>query len=196
MLFYLCTHSFASWQVQFLRVEQEAMETSSQQDLERKMAGLKNEVQVQIMLLYAIMCFVDYITVHPFIHVFLCTLGYSAWSIQCYVWRSSKMSLILNTRLTRWKVMGFQISGYICMLWWSSLMIHIIRELVIWVIKRRESQLPVSFCFGPSYLETVIPPRKWWSSCGWRGREARKNQTLSVTYQQTEWLSKGIVLLY
>ncbi|TKS71617.1 Signal transducer and activator of transcription 1-alpha/beta [Collichthys lucidus] len=32
-------------QVQFLRVEQEAMETSSQQDLERKMAGLKNEVQ-------------------------------------------------------------------------------------------------------------------------------------------------------
>lgn len=32
-------------QVQFLHVEQEAMETSSQQDLERKMAGLKNEVQ-------------------------------------------------------------------------------------------------------------------------------------------------------
>ncbi|XP_041818389.1 signal transducer and activator of transcription 2 [Chelmon rostratus] len=32
-------------QVQFLRVEQEAMETSSQQDFERKMAGLRNEVQ-------------------------------------------------------------------------------------------------------------------------------------------------------
>uniref|UniRef100_A0A3B4WFW5 Signal transducer and activator of transcription n=1 Tax=Seriola lalandi dorsalis TaxID=1841481 RepID=A0A3B4WFW5_SERLL len=32
-------------QVQFLQVEQEAMETSSQQDLERKMAGLRNEVQ-------------------------------------------------------------------------------------------------------------------------------------------------------
>nr|WFS86393.1 STAT2 [Lateolabrax japonicus] len=32
-------------QVQFLRVEQEAMETSSQQDLDRKMAGLRNEVQ-------------------------------------------------------------------------------------------------------------------------------------------------------
>lgn len=32
-------------QVQFLHVEQEAMETSSQQDLERKMAGLRNEVQ-------------------------------------------------------------------------------------------------------------------------------------------------------
>ncbi|KAG8007873.1 Signal transducer and activator of transcription 1-alpha/beta [Nibea albiflora] len=32
-------------QVQFLHVEQEAMEISSQQDLERKMAGLKNEVQ-------------------------------------------------------------------------------------------------------------------------------------------------------
>ncbi|KAI3370150.1 hypothetical protein L3Q82_024948 [Scortum barcoo] len=32
-------------QVQLLRVEQEAMETSSQQDLERKMAGLRNEVQ-------------------------------------------------------------------------------------------------------------------------------------------------------
>ncbi|XP_042359747.1 signal transducer and activator of transcription 2 isoform X2 [Plectropomus leopardus] len=32
-------------QVQFLHVEQEVMETSSQQDLERKMAGLRNEVQ-------------------------------------------------------------------------------------------------------------------------------------------------------
>uniref|UniRef100_A0A8C4DJ59 Signal transducer and activator of transcription n=1 Tax=Dicentrarchus labrax TaxID=13489 RepID=A0A8C4DJ59_DICLA len=32
-------------QVRFLCVEQEAMETSSQQDLERKMAGLRNEVQ-------------------------------------------------------------------------------------------------------------------------------------------------------
>nr|ANN87793.1 signal transducer and activator of transcription 2 [Oplegnathus fasciatus] len=32
-------------QVQLLRVEPEAMETSSQQDLERKMAGLRNEVQ-------------------------------------------------------------------------------------------------------------------------------------------------------
>ncbi|XP_070693608.1 signal transducer and activator of transcription 2 [Pempheris klunzingeri] len=32
-------------QVQFLRVEQEPMETSSQQDLERKMSGLRNEVQ-------------------------------------------------------------------------------------------------------------------------------------------------------
>ncbi|XP_054473695.1 signal transducer and activator of transcription 2 [Anoplopoma fimbria] len=32
-------------QVQFLHVAQEAMETSSQQDLERKMAGLRNEVQ-------------------------------------------------------------------------------------------------------------------------------------------------------
>uniref|UniRef100_A0A4W6EJE4 Signal transducer and activator of transcription n=1 Tax=Lates calcarifer TaxID=8187 RepID=A0A4W6EJE4_LATCA len=37
-------------QVQSLHVEQEAMETSSQQDLERKMAGLRNEVQVQIIL--------------------------------------------------------------------------------------------------------------------------------------------------
>lgn len=32
-------------QVKFLHVEREAMETSSQQDLERKMAGLRNEVQ-------------------------------------------------------------------------------------------------------------------------------------------------------
>ncbi|XP_067359542.1 signal transducer and activator of transcription 2 isoform X2 [Channa argus] len=32
-------------QVQFLQVEQEAMEMSSQQELERKMAGLRNEVQ-------------------------------------------------------------------------------------------------------------------------------------------------------
>ncbi|KAM7422446.1 hypothetical protein PAMA_010478 [Pampus argenteus] len=32
-------------QVQFLQVEQEAMEMSGQQDLERKMAGLRNEVQ-------------------------------------------------------------------------------------------------------------------------------------------------------
>uniref|UniRef100_A0AAQ5XFG9 Signal transducer and activator of transcription n=1 Tax=Amphiprion ocellaris TaxID=80972 RepID=A0AAQ5XFG9_AMPOC len=32
-------------QVQLLRVDQEAMETNSQQDLERKMAGLRNEVQ-------------------------------------------------------------------------------------------------------------------------------------------------------
>uniref|UniRef100_A0A673CW17 Signal transducer and activator of transcription n=1 Tax=Sphaeramia orbicularis TaxID=375764 RepID=A0A673CW17_9TELE len=35
-------------QVQLLRVEQEAMETTSQQDLERRMAGLRNEVQVDI----------------------------------------------------------------------------------------------------------------------------------------------------
>ncbi|KAM7007041.1 signal transducer and activator of transcription 2 isoform 2-T2 [Tautogolabrus adspersus] len=32
-------------QVQFLHVEQESMETSSQQDLERKMAGLRNDMQ-------------------------------------------------------------------------------------------------------------------------------------------------------
>ncbi|XP_053171185.1 signal transducer and activator of transcription 2 [Scomber japonicus] len=32
-------------QVQFLHVEEEAMETTSQQDLERKMAGLRNDVQ-------------------------------------------------------------------------------------------------------------------------------------------------------
>uniref|UniRef100_A0A673CZL9 Signal transducer and activator of transcription n=1 Tax=Sphaeramia orbicularis TaxID=375764 RepID=A0A673CZL9_9TELE len=38
------THFFLS-QVQLLRVEQEAMETTSQQDLERRMAGLRNEVQ-------------------------------------------------------------------------------------------------------------------------------------------------------
>ncbi|XP_061583571.1 signal transducer and activator of transcription 2 isoform X2 [Cololabis saira] len=40
-------------QVQFLQVEQEAMETSCQQDLERKMAGLKNDVQC---LEHAIIC--------------------------------------------------------------------------------------------------------------------------------------------
>lgn len=61
--FYLCSCSscsFALSQVQYLHIEPEAMEISSQQDLERKMAGLRNEVQVQIMLLYAIMlCFVD-----------------------------------------------------------------------------------------------------------------------------------------
>uniref|UniRef100_A0A665VWL2 Signal transducer and activator of transcription n=1 Tax=Echeneis naucrates TaxID=173247 RepID=A0A665VWL2_ECHNA len=34
--------------VQYLQVEQEAMEISSQQDLERKMAGLRNEVQVTL----------------------------------------------------------------------------------------------------------------------------------------------------
>uniref|UniRef100_A0A7N9AQV0 Signal transducer and activator of transcription n=1 Tax=Mastacembelus armatus TaxID=205130 RepID=A0A7N9AQV0_9TELE len=40
-------------QVQFLRVEQETMEISSQQDLERRMAGLKNEVQC---MEHAIIC--------------------------------------------------------------------------------------------------------------------------------------------
>ncbi|XP_017271454.1 signal transducer and activator of transcription 2 [Kryptolebias marmoratus] len=40
-------------QVQLLHVEQEAMETSYQQDLERKMAGLKNDVQC---LEHAIIC--------------------------------------------------------------------------------------------------------------------------------------------
>lgn len=46
-------------QVECLHVAPEAMEMTSQQDLERKMAGLRNEVQVQIMLLYAIvLCFV------------------------------------------------------------------------------------------------------------------------------------------
>uniref|UniRef100_A0A669BST9 Signal transducer and activator of transcription n=1 Tax=Oreochromis niloticus TaxID=8128 RepID=A0A669BST9_ORENI len=45
--------------VQLLQVEPEAMETSSQQDLERKLAGLRNEVQVKIMLL----CVIIYIII-------------------------------------------------------------------------------------------------------------------------------------
>lgn len=36
------------------------MEIRSQQDLERKMAGLRNEVQVQLMFLYAVkVCLLD-----------------------------------------------------------------------------------------------------------------------------------------
>lgn len=54
------------------------MEISSQQDLERKIAGLRNEVQVQIMLLYAIvLCYVDDIQYSSFI-LLLCIFG-----IQC-----------------------------------------------------------------------------------------------------------------
>uniref|UniRef100_A0A8C4DM05 Signal transducer and activator of transcription n=1 Tax=Dicentrarchus labrax TaxID=13489 RepID=A0A8C4DM05_DICLA len=53
--------ALASTILWFLEKEKEilqTMETSSQQDLERKMAGLRNEVQVQILLLYVIMlCF-------------------------------------------------------------------------------------------------------------------------------------------
>lgn len=38
------------------------MEISSQQDLERKIAGLRNEVQVQLILLYAVkVCLLDYL---------------------------------------------------------------------------------------------------------------------------------------
>lgn len=39
------------YQVHVLQIEQEAMEISSQQDLERKLIGLQNEVQVQIYFL-------------------------------------------------------------------------------------------------------------------------------------------------
>lgn len=56
-----------------MNVNQEAMETSSQQDLERKMAGLKNEVQVQIMLLFVIMLNFVYTRNELFTFFFLCT---------------------------------------------------------------------------------------------------------------------------
>lgn len=45
-LYCLCSSS----QVQSLQIEPEAMEISGQQDLERKMAGFRNDVQVQIVL--------------------------------------------------------------------------------------------------------------------------------------------------
>lgn len=40
-------------QVHVLQIEQEAVEISSQQDLERKLLGLQNEVQVLIHFLYS-----------------------------------------------------------------------------------------------------------------------------------------------
>lgn len=43
-----------------MNVAQEAMEISSQQDLERKMSGLRNDMQVWIIFHHAIMlCFED-----------------------------------------------------------------------------------------------------------------------------------------
>lgn len=49
------SYGFYLSQVQYLHVEQEAMETSTQQDLERKLAGLRNEVQVQIIYYCCVM---------------------------------------------------------------------------------------------------------------------------------------------
>lgn len=46
-LYCLCSSS----QVRALQIEPEAMEISGQQDLERKMAGFRNDVQVQIVLI-------------------------------------------------------------------------------------------------------------------------------------------------
>lgn len=54
----------------------------------------------------------------PFL-VTLCfpVLGCSAWNMQSYAWKSSKMSLILNTKPTCWKVSALKISeGFSCLL--------------------------------------------------------------------------------
>lgn len=99
------------------------METSSQRDLERRITGLRNEVQVQIMFHdTAVLVFFQQqiITVHLSLFATV-LLGCSAWNIRCYTWRSSKMSLILNSKPTRWKVGRLNASGYICMLFYFSL---------------------------------------------------------------------------
>lgn len=67
-----------SSQVQCLQIEHEAMEISSHQDLKRKMAGLRNEVQVQIVLIYVVMFYYahvkgQYMSAHPLF--LLCTFG-------------------------------------------------------------------------------------------------------------------------
>lgn len=59
------------------------METSSQQDLERKMAGLRNEVQVLIISFalcqYSVLCSRKILQL---IHYFSVLLRYSAWNTQ------------------------------------------------------------------------------------------------------------------
>lgn len=63
-----------------MQVEPEAMETSSQQDLERKLAGLRNEVQVKIMLLCVIIyiIWIKHVTVLSF--PFFCAIVYGTYN--------------------------------------------------------------------------------------------------------------------
>lgn len=95
------------------------METTCQQELQRKMAGLRNDVQVNIVLF----CFVtDFLCIdklyhaHRFFLIFCLVLNvvaHSVWNMQLYAWRSSKMSLILSIKPTRWKVRTLKASNSI-----------------------------------------------------------------------------------
>ena len=123
------------------------------------------------------------ITVHHFYFFGSLRLGYSAWSTQCHVWRSSKMSSILNSKPTKWKVRWLTGSGYICMLWHCSLTMS---NKVTWITAAR---------FGLSYVETVTLLWKPSCSCGRRGCEERANEVFSATHQQTGWMQKGMELL-
>lgn len=101
---------YALSQVHVLQIAQEAVEISSQQDLERKLIGLQNEVQVLIHFLSSKMFLsptkVGRKTISQLIRQFRYSgsLCCSASNMQCHVWRSSKMSLISNTKPSRWKV--------------------------------------------------------------------------------------------
>lgn len=86
-----------------------------------------------------------------FIHYFFSVLlGYSAWNIQYFAWRSSKTSLILNTKPTKWKVSRLK-----------ALVIFACSDNIIWgwVMKWHESQLHVLFSL-------VCLIWKLWSHCG------------------------------
>lgn len=113
---------------------------------------------------------------------FLCSLGFSAWTMQCYVWKSSKMSLILNTKLTRWKVSILKSCGYIFA---SCVILYVLWR---WVIKWHDSQLHVVFCLCLSNMETVIPLWKLLCSCVRWSYEERTMESFPDAYQQTEWM--------
>lgn len=68
------TSPTALTQVQLLHVEQEPMEISSQQDLERKLAGLRNEVQVQIMFYVIVLYYIWIKSCHSSVIFFFCVL--------------------------------------------------------------------------------------------------------------------------
>lgn len=90
------------------------METTCQQELERKMAGLRNDVQVGESVIFVLrtICTVPINSI-MLINLFfflLNVLAHSVWSMQLYALKNSKMSLILNIKPTSWKVRIFQTS--------------------------------------------------------------------------------------
>lgn len=88
--------------------------------------------------------------------------------MQCHVWRSSKMSLISNTKPSRWKVGSCSFTS-VC----GRCFPKMTNEMTCWL-----------FC-TLSHTETVIPPWKLLQS--WWMRRWRRSRTSFFRFSSTEW---------